>query len=332
MANNSIVVESFNSIITDTIVNVLSFCRLDAEFNQNMMVRCENNHIREANESCLRLLNNFNLEQYDLQLREDSSNYQRIIQDFQMNLSNITLNSCKGCYFDNIQQNMLFALDGNCEFDTVSDNIIEAAASQTVDNTLDNHGDLLSGLAGAMGFTTTNQIKQELSTRISTLISTDILTESLTQVRAYQNMTIDNVGIANFIHQNTVIDVVNTIVVNTQISNEVLSQSEWQIINELINDQGTIADIGEMYLTGLNVLNALAETIMGRVILAVCVLAGIVMLLFLTLNSVAYGPDIWNSILARPTNTIMNSLTNTISPFMTDINDQTTEQTTEQTN
>ena len=306
MSNNSIVVNSFNSIITDTIVNILTTCRSESKFNNNITIKCQNKHLRENNSQCLRLLTDFNVQQYDTQLSVDSSNYQRVIQDFQMALSNITLNSCKGCLYDNIQQNMLFSLDSTCSTEQITNNTIQAMATETVDNTLDNHGDLMSGLAGALGFSTSSQIKQEMSTRISTLIGEDILNESLTQVTAYQNMEFSARDV-QYINQNTVIDVINTIVINTDISNQVLSDSEWKIINELINDQSSISDIGDMYLTQLNVLNALAKTVMGRVILAVCVLAGIVMLLFLVMNGVVYGPDIWNSLFVKPTSFVIDS-------------------------
>lgn len=307
--SNSIVVDSFNSIITDTIVNVLSTCRVDSTFDQNIHIRCTNNQLREANEYCLHLLRNFDVDQYDTQLSVDSSNFQRVVQDFQMALSNITLNSCKGCFFDNIQQSMLFNLDSSCELATLSENIVEAATAQTVDNTLDNHGDLLSGLAGVFGFTSTNQIKQELSTRIATLVRGDILTETLTQVNAYQNISIDGTDDVRYIHQNTMVDVVSTIVASTDISTQVLSQSEWEIMNMLINSQTSISDIGEMTLTGLSVFNALAETVMGRVVLAVCIIAGFVMLMFFIMNAVVYGPDVWNNVFVKPSQAVHKTIT-----------------------
>lgn len=281
------VVNGINSMVADVFINIALFCNSNSTSQQTVNIKCQPytdsaTIIWELNPGCQKCIQGI----VDAQLRyykfqQDlwanrapsvqgsiDTDYQNVISEF----INCGSTACKACSVQNVSQNTVIQTVLNCAAVNNIQNTLNQQLTAQITQNLTNNQDLLSPLATMLGASTTNSMITNLTNRIEALITTNVIADITQQISNNQVLNITGSGGSLNVNGSTQDSAFNSIMTylgTNNIFNNVFQQAQWDVLQDLINEQSTIDTLGNLIPKSVGDLEKLVSNIVGQIVLAV---------------------------------------------------------------
>jgi len=285
-----------NDMVAEIFVNIAVYCNSTNTSSQTISIECNpanitpsSNTIYELNASCQACFqgvtdNHLNYYKFQKQLWEAGdiapgvqksidSDYQDTINGF---IACGTLH-CKACVTQDLSQMSIIQNVTNCSaFNNVQNSISQQLMAQ-ITQQLTNNQDMLAPLAEMLGASTTNEITTNIANRISSKITTNVVSNIQNQISSQQSIVL-NQNSANIsgMTQQSSFHSIQTYLAKTNIFNDILTQSQWDVLQNLVNEQNTIDSLGNTVVKAVGYLSKLLTNVVGKVVLFIMILVGVI--------------------------------------------------------
>lgn len=296
--SSTMLVNAMNDMVANIIVNVAMTCNSTADSTQIISIDCRppvsQGRVFENNPACLECINNIvsaKKAKYDLQKSAWKSGRQPpevripIDQDFQETIENFisctATSKCKACVVQDISQQTMIQSTTNCQAFNNVKNEIDQKLMANITQELNNHQDVLSSLAQMLGARSTKEVSANITNRISATLTQNVISNIQHQIDTFQPLYF-NFGTStqvSGITQQTAVTSVQTYLQKTQLLNGIFESDEIKQFDTLMNDQATIDTIGNAIGKGVDYISKLLKSIVGKVMIGILSLVGIVFLI-----------------------------------------------------
>lgn len=170
------------------------------------------------------------------------------MQDINMRLLNCGLDHCLTCKATNLNQMIDVSDLTTCgsinDINVTLQNNVSASLSQQLNSTRD----ILGGLAGVFGGGTSLNVATNISNKVFTSIKDLEWTNMLSNIKQEQGIIInaDDGVVVPAVTQSSVIAQVSTLLANMNISDTIFNNIDLQVLQDLVNSQNTIGELGEL--------------------------------------------------------------------------------------
>jgi len=289
-----------NNMVADVFINISLYCNSRSTSTQTLQINCQpyNNSstiIYEENAACKTCIqnivdnqiNNYNWQKTLWSTTTPSvqgsidTDYQNVINEF-VSCGKL---SCKACSIENTSQSTVIQSVLNCAAINDIQNAINQQLTAQITQQLVNNQDMLSPLANMLGASTTNDVITNINNRITALITESVIANITQTISNNQNITVESkAGGTENVTGQTQTSAYNSVMNylgQTNIFNNILQQSQWDILQDLINTQNTIDTLGNTIVKTVGYLSKLLTDIVGRVVFFVLILVGVIFLAML---------------------------------------------------
>ena len=291
-----------NQMVADVFINISLYCNSQNTSNQTVRINCHpygpnglppeswtTTIVYEENVACKTCMQNIvdtQLNYYNFQKSLWSTtapsvqgsidtDYQNVINEFVA----CGKSACKACVVENVSQSTVIQSVINCAAVSDIKNTISQQLTAQITQQLVNNQDMLAPLATMLGGGTTNDVIANINNRITALISTSVIQNITQQISNSQVITIEGASVnVTGQTQQSAFNSVMTYLGQTNIFNNILQQSQWDILQALINEQSTIDSLGNTIVKTVGYLSQLLTNVVGRVVFFVLILVGVIFL------------------------------------------------------
>lgn len=286
--SQSLVVDQTTDMVSTIITNISLNCTSVSNSTQTTKITCNpnlesNTTYFEQNSACISCYNNlktFWIDKYDLARSKGKKIKSDMNEEIQavINSAIACKSVCKACIINNISQDTLIKNVLSCKsYNTIKDTI-EQKLNTAITQKLKNEQDALSGFLSVFGNSASNVVNT-LNNRISSKITQNVLSDIQQNINANQNIDItENSTAVSGLSQNSVFQASQTYLTRNKIFNDILNQSEWKQFQQAINDQNTIGNLANAVVNVSGTLTKLVRSTMGKVVIAVISLVGVLFL------------------------------------------------------
>ena len=290
MTNNKSVVDALNEIATSAISQTMNKCQSFSNNTQNIIVGCNPNSGDDEiqswayNRSCVSALSK-RLEEKtwraSLQNARGATNLKAALDTFEAGI-NRDIMSCVACNFNNITMTSTISMDTECITTDIQEIDIASAITQMTTQSITNNSDWGAGLAKMFGEKNQMTIIQKLSTSINNALQWTNIRENISEELSRTTINLDvNSATTTNIHQDNVIGIVDNFVSSSNYADNVFSEDQWSILNDIYNDESSIDGFVSLSHSFATFLSNMTKSVMGRVIMCAAILAGVAMAIVL---------------------------------------------------
>jgi hypothetical protein len=285
-----------NNMVADIFVNIALYCNSTNTSSQTILIECNpanitptSNTVYELNSACNNCLqnvvaNHLNYYQFQQQLWENGdivpsvkkpidSDYQAAINEF----VSCTTTHCKACVAQNLSQKTVVKSVTSCAaFNNVKNTIDQQLMAQ-ITQQLTNNQDMLAPLAEMLGASTTNDIVYNITNRISSKITDNVISNIQNQISSQQSIVLNqSSGNDSGMTQESSFHSVQSYLEKTNIFNDILEKSQWDLLQNLVNEQNTIDSLGNTVVKAVGYLSKLLTDVVGKVVLFIMIMVGVI--------------------------------------------------------
>ena len=200
-------------------------------------------------------------------------------------------NSCKACNFENISQKTVISAIQSCSsFNTIKNSINQKLANAITQKLVDNKS-FLAPLTQMLGARSSENLVTNLTNRISSLITEDLISKVSQQIDSFQTLNLqftDGSNDVNGLSQNSAFHAVSTYLGKSKIFNQMFTDEQWRILQQNYNEQNTIGELGNEVVKEVNDINAMFKSIMGKVVIFIFALTGLLFGIIVVMVIVRY--------------------------------------------
>lgn len=293
MTNNKSVIDTLNEIASSAISQTLSKCRNLGITEQNIILKCDpkdaDNQIIDTwtdNQNCLASLTT-RLDEATWRSTMDNTrkmtDMDAVLKSFEAGINRDVM-QCVACNFNNITMNSNVSLNVSCINTDIQAIDMAAAITQMTSQSITNNSDWGAGLARVFGEESQLSVIQNLSTSINNALQWDNIKDSVSKELGRTTIKIDDTDASadqSNIHQDNVTDIVNNFVNTSNYADNVFSEDQWSIINDIYNDDSSVDGFLSLSHSFFVFLGNITGSVMGNVILCAVILAIIAMCIVL---------------------------------------------------
>lgn len=290
------IVNQVNQLVANIFVNISLFCSASANSDQAIEVECSftvsnpaPQNVYELNSQCRQCFNNVvsaQLGQYDQQRRlwdtsvqspavqgSIDTDYQSVISAFIACTAN-----CKACDVANVAQTTTISSVLDCAAFNNVKNSINQQLMDAITQKLTNNQDLLSPLANLLGASSTQSIITNIVNRISAKITDNVISNVRSQISSTQTIELkfQGGGSVQGLTEQSAFHSVESYLQKTNIFNTIFTDAQWTVLQNLINDQNTINELGSTVVKAVSYLERLLTNVVGKVVFFVIILVAVV--------------------------------------------------------
>lgn len=288
MTNNKSVIDTLNDIASSAISQTLNKCKNSGLTQQNIILRCNPKEGNDPiptwtdNRTCLDSLTK---RLSEASWRKTLSNTRKITDmDAALKIFEAGLNrdvmQCVACNFNNITMTSNVSLDVSCINTDIQAIDMAAAITQMTTQSITNNSDWGAGLARVFGEQSQLSVIQKLSTAISNSLQWENITSNVSAELSRTTIEVsdkDATADQSNIHQDNVIDIVANFVSSSNYADNVFTEDQWSIINDIYNDDSSVGDFLSLSHSFFSFLGQITDNVMGTVIICAAILAFVAM-------------------------------------------------------
>ena len=191
---------------------------------------------------------------------------------------------CKACVFTNISQLSNVNFQENCQYTTSMVNELSQNISGQFNQQLTNNQDVLSSFAQALGAKSNTESIITLTNRVVSNFSASLMAEMAQSVISNQIQEFKGGGSSTTTSANQVssISVISKFLEKTNIVNNALSETEWDVFQQIQSDTRTIdpllGAVSDSLLTVANVFDSvLGSVLLGVIIVMASIIVSIIL-------------------------------------------------------
>jgi hypothetical protein len=194
-------------------------------------------------------------------------------------------NVCKACKWTNITQNSNISFESDCKFTESMVNSMSQNIQGSFSQVLTNNQDILSSLTQALGSSSNTENIINLVNSVTSSFSAKLMAQAAEKVKSIQIQKFFGQGGAQHkvATQDASIKILQTFISDTNIVNNLLTDTQWDVYQQIKNDQNTLDELGSAVskatLTVGNVVNSITGTVMISVMIIVAVIVVAVILI-----------------------------------------------------
>lgn len=293
--NQSEVVNEMNSMVASVMVNIALFCNTQNTSSQTIDIECkpqvsDPSSVYEANGACRKCMEDVvssQLAYYNTQRaawtnrpatveKPIDSDFQNVINEFVI----CTTQQCKACNIQNVSQlNTIKTTLGCNAFNNVQNSVAQKLVAQ-IDQSLTNNQDMLSPLATMLGASTYSDLVYNIASRMSAVMTENVISNISQTISSQQNMTFNQDSSVSIqgLTQQTAETAVQNYLQKTNIMNSVFTDAQWKTLQDLVNEQNSIGELGATITKAVGYLSKLLTNVVGKATLGVIVLLAVVFL------------------------------------------------------
>jgi hypothetical protein len=289
------VVNVGNSLVAEAYITATFKCQIQVKANQSMVFECDPQlklktgtlDFYEENPGCIKCLDDILVvNESDERVwktgwsagrtatgANETTSFEQATAAFQ----NCAKTICKACLWENNLQLSAIQFDSKCKFDiSVIQNMAQNVEANISQSLVDNQ-DVLSSLAQAMGAKTNISLVANLSSKVMSRFSVNILAEISDKINANQQMNFENTD-AKGVRQDSSNKLVSDFISENKFVNNVLSDNQWKVYQQIKNDQNTIGDLGDSLSKTTLTLGEVLNSVVGQVLVITIILVGIIII------------------------------------------------------
>jgi hypothetical protein len=186
---------------------------------------------------------------------------------------------CKACVYQDLSQATFIQNLLECKSMLSIQNSINQKLTNAITQQLTNNSDFLAPISQMLGASSMQQIVANLTNRIAVKITNEVITGVLNTIENNQTMVLT--GSSTDVKVQTQDSSFNCMVKyfqDTSLFSTIFSDEQWQVLEQLYNDQNTIGDLGNAVVRSLNDITRFISSDVGKVVIAMLVLVAIVFL------------------------------------------------------
>lgn len=287
------VVNEVNTMVGNVMVNIALYCNTQNIGTQTINIDCHPvlsnpDAVYEANDACRTCIDNIVMAQaayYQTQREAWNSRPATVVKPIDSDFQNVinafvvcTTQRCKACDVQNVSLSSVISSTLGCNaFNNVKNSLTQKLTS-AVSQSLTNNQDMLAPLAEMLGASSYSDVVYNITNRISAQITDNVISNVQQTLNANQSVTFNSSTTANGITQKSALNSVVSYLQKTQIMNNIFSDSEWKALQDLVNDQNTIGDVGNTVTKAVGYLSRMLTDVVGKVVLFVLILVGVIFL------------------------------------------------------
>lgn len=289
-SSRTVVTNAAESISADVLVNIASSCNVGATATQAIDIQCQPtvtnpSGVYEMSTNCQSCLN---------QVRENSLGYYQrqrelwngtqapgvrkpIDADYQQIITAMVEcnRACKACVVEDVSQRTLIKQVTTCEaFNNVRNSLNQKLAAN-ITQKLTNNQDWLSGFASLLGHGSTQSLVNDLTLRVSDRLTDNVISDVQSQISQTQTVSFVERGTDTLfqsgLSQQSALHSVQTWIQKNNIMNNLLTEAEFNTLQNLVNNQNTINTLGNTVVKAVGYLSKLVNNVAGRVLLFVVI-------------------------------------------------------------
>jgi hypothetical protein len=189
---------------------------------------------------------------------------------------NCGLSMCKKCVASNLSQQTAISTSLTCQALNNIQNTLDQQLTAKITNQLENNRDLLAPLASLFGGDSSTVVANVVN-RISTAVKRSDVNKIIQAIQNSQTINIVGGSRTVNVSQSSATNSVMTYLVQNNITNNILSQAEWDILLQNISTQNTLGTLGEGLVKAVSILADLATSTIGKVMYGILVAMGIIL-------------------------------------------------------
>ena len=286
--SQALVVDETTKMVSTVLTNISLNCTSVSNSLQTTKITCNPNldsgtQYFEQNSACTSCYNNlkdFWLDKYALARSKGKKLKADLNEELQaiINSAIACKSVCKACIVNNISQDTLVKNILSCKSYNTIKNTIQNKLNTAITQKLKNNQDVFSAALSIFGNSASNVVNT-LNNRINSKLTQNVLSDIQQNINANQNIDItENSTAVSGLSQNSIFQASQTYLTRNKIFNDILSQSEWKQFQQAINDQNTTETLANAVVNVSGTLTKLVRSTMGKVVIAVVSLVGVLFL------------------------------------------------------
>jgi hypothetical protein len=184
---------------------------------------------------------------------------------------------CKACVYQDLSQATFIQNLLECKSMLSIQNSINQKLTNAITQQLTNNTDFLGPLSQMLGASSMQQIVANLTNRIAVKITNEVITGVLNTVENNQTMTLTN-STTKVQTQDSSFNCMVQYFQSTNLFSTIFTDDQWQVLQQLYNDQNTVGDLGNAVVHSLNDITKFISSDVGKIVIAMLVLVAIVFL------------------------------------------------------
>ena len=287
-----------DQVVANSLLTVENNCVNASQLNQATVFSCNplgpNGGFYEENDGCIACLDNISTvwnNQMDVEkkLWQSSPPQVRVPWDQQfesiMNSQEACVIACKACEYSNNSQLATVNAAQDCIFDTQQTKQIQSDIIAQLTFQLNSNEDVLAAFARTVGSSSFDDMIQIMTNMITTTFDTNVLSSAVSQINVNQQAIYKTgSGGSTTVNGNTQeasATLMVTFLSENKISESLLSQSQWDLMQDIYNESTTIDSVGRAVFGGITGFNkaiedTVAQILVALVIILLLVLAGLI--------------------------------------------------------
>jgi len=293
--SQQIIMDQTNSMVANVMTNIAMSCSTVDTTLQNIVVDCENIGGTEYTfengprcRNCIDKVVQSQLDSYDFERTlwargdKDPGVSKPIDMDFQATMEQFVAcgaTYCKACSVTDLSQKTTVDLKLDCKAMNNVTNVITQKLVDALTQKLVNNQGMLGGLMTMFGASTTANTILKTANLISAKLDTNIIQKISQQISTQQTIKISagDTVVQGTSQENTVTSVESYLAKN-KVLNTILSEAQWKQLAQVVNNQNTLDELGNAVVKATAYLRKLVTGVVGRVVIFVYILVGVVFL------------------------------------------------------
>lgn len=273
-ASRSVITKKTDELIAQTFIQSTTNYQTEIEVGQNLQVNCSATAIgggrpedSDACVSCYTAIGEQQAARYNslrARGRVPTESYETEMRGYAAQMEACKV-KCKACVVSDVSQTQSFSWRVGAFNKSVVKNTFDATIKTNLDQALTDNQDVLSSVAGALGPADRQKVSTFIANRIAQMVTEDVLENIYTRVSSVQNVTISGSTVARGITQNSAVSGVTDVISKRNISNTLLSETEWSNQQTLYNDENTIGAVGGALRKAALSFGELFDSIIGKI-------------------------------------------------------------------
>lgn len=297
-------IKATQEIVATAIVDSLSSCTSMSQADQVISISCRPNlpagQVYEGNSACGQCNGNVfdgmlagHAQERKMWATDDPANVRvrlNIDDEFRLLITRANtcgITACKACSLANTTQYNILNSSQDCYGSSLTVANFTNSLENLLTQQLVSNQDVLAGVAAAFGGpANVVNITQNIRAAITQQVNTSFLEQVKTRMQSQQTITLATNGgsvSGNNISQSTTFNVALQAVTENDIIRKSGLESKFDVIEQVINQQTTINAVGEALFTSTITFAKTLDSIVGKVMIAVIVALGLVVVFLLGL-------------------------------------------------
>jgi len=315
-----VLIDAVNNIVSESYTQALTTCASSAVASQSIVMKCHpasynangspTDFVYEENAACKACMSDVFKGMSD-QHADEKQKWSDggaakvrlpIDTEFQLmydRLETCGLTMCKACVLVNATQESLLSSVSRCKDNADFQSNYESNLGNNITAQLNNNQDVLSSLANLLQKPDVTSVSQTIQNSITNVTKQEFSNSLVAALSSAQTVVIDSNGgtVVRNLLQNTTAASVVQFMSKEDVAQQAFASDWLKEAAAIANDQNTLSDVGEVIGQGGVTLAKTLESIVGKILLAVLVFLGVVvlfiacMIIYRLLRSTSHGVE-----------------------------------------